>query len=144
MNRDSSFRSPVVSFAAAVVFAAVVIGCTSGCHQGSSPTEPSPGQTRTLAVRQTATIAAGVALSFDRVVSDSRCPAGAVCAWEGEATVSLTLSESGGTATFTLSDHSPTRVVGGYSFHLVSIRPYPEVGTGIREDAYRITIRASR
>jgi hypothetical protein len=144
MSRDSSFRSPLASFAAAVAIAAVVIGGTYGCHQESSPTEPLPGQTTTLAVRQTTTIAAGVALSFDRVLSDSRCPSGVVFAWEGEVTVALTLSESSGTATFTLSDHSPTRVVGGYSFQLVSIQPIPNAGTAIPEGAYRATIRASR
>ena len=79
MSRDASFRSPLASFAAAVAIAAVVIGGTYGCHQQSSPTEPLPGQTTTLAVRQTTTIAAGVALSFDRVLSDSRCPSGVVC-----------------------------------------------------------------
>jgi len=142
MDRDSSFRSRLASLVAAVGVAALSIAGMSGC-QGSSPTEPSDGRPITLAVGQTATIASGVTLSFDRVTSDSRCPSDVVCFWEGEVTVALTLSR-GGTEAFTLSDHSPTRVVGGYSFRLVSIQPYPKAGTAIPQNAYRVTIGASR
>jgi hypothetical protein len=137
--RDSSFRR----FVAAVGTVAIAIAGMSAC-QGTSPTEPSGPQTATLAVKQTATIARGLVLSFDRVVSDSRCPSGVVCVWEGEVTVALTLSESDGPSAFTLSDHSTTRVVGGYTFQLVSVQPSPVAGTPTPENAYRATIRISR
>jgi hypothetical protein len=34
----------------------------------------------------------GLALSFDEVVEDSRCPSDAACVWEGRALVGLTLA----------------------------------------------------
>ena len=142
MYRDSS--SPLSRFAAAVGMLAVAVAALSGCGQGTSPTEPFAAQTATLAVKQTAALAKGVAVSFDRVVSDSRCPSGVVCVWEGEVTVALTLSESDGPVAFTLSDDSPTRVVGGYTFELVSVQPSPVAGTATPENAYRATIRVSR
>ena len=122
---------------------ALAIVIALGCNQGSSPTEPGP-RTVTLAVRQTATIASGVTLSFDRVVSDSRCPSGVACVWVGEVTLALTLSGPGGTEAFTLSDQSPMRVVDGYTVQLISVEPSPTTGSTIPESSYRATIRASR
>jgi hypothetical protein len=95
-------------------------------------------------VGETVTIATGSVLSFDRVLSDSRCPRGISCVWEGEVTIALTLSESVGKAAFTLSDHAPTRFVNGYSFTLVSMQPAPTAGSTIPEADYRATIRVAR
>jgi hypothetical protein len=144
MYRYSSSRSPLAALAAAMGIVTVALAATSGCHERSSPTEPSHVQTATLAVGQTVTIATGMVLSFERVLSDSRCPSGVTCVWEGEVTVALTLSESVGTGAFTLSDHAPTRVVSGYSFTLVSVQPLPTAGSTIPEAAYRATIRVRR
>jgi len=98
----------------------------------------------TLAVGQTATIASGMVLYFERVLSDSRCPSGVTCVWEGEVTVALTLSGSMGSDAFTLSDHATTRVVSGTSFTLVSVQPLPTAGSTIPEASYQATIRVGR
>ena len=122
----------------AILAIAAMFGCSNG-----SPTAPSLGE-KTLATGQNIRIATGATLSFDRVVSDSRCAAGVVCAWEGEVTVALTLGAASGATPFTLSDHDRTRIVGGYRFELVAVQPAPVADRPIPPSAYRITIRISQ
>jgi hypothetical protein len=126
---------------AAIAIVAAAVVAAPGCNESSSPCESSQDQMTTLAVGQSATIASGMVLYFERVLSDSRCPSGVACVWEGEVTVALTLSESMGTTAFTLSDHAPTKIVSGYSFTLVSVQPLPTAGSTIPEAAYRATIQ---
>ncbi|MEV6912177.1 hypothetical protein [Amycolatopsis sp. NPDC051071] len=52
------------------------------------------GETVVLKAGDTAEVASkDVSVRFARLVSDSRCAAGMVCVWEGEAVVELTLAE---------------------------------------------------
>lgn len=139
MNNHSSHSTRLL---AAAGIAILTLAVTSGCNDGS-PTAPSLGQ-KTLAVGQNASIANGTTVSFDRVVSDSRCPAGIVCAWEGEVTVALTLGGSAGPTSFTLSDHDRTKVVGRFLFELVSVQPGRVADQSIPPAAYRITIRVAQ
>ncbi|MEU3621974.1 hypothetical protein BS329_01140 [Amycolatopsis coloradensis] len=54
------------------------------------------GETVVLNVGDTTEVASkDVSVRFTRLVSDSRCGAGMVCVWEGEAVVELTLAEPG-------------------------------------------------
>ncbi|EMD26897.1 hypothetical protein [Amycolatopsis azurea] len=54
------------------------------------------GETVVLKVGDTTEVASkDVSIRFARLVSDSRCPQGTVCVWEGEAVIELTLAEPG-------------------------------------------------
>ncbi|WP_181775757.1 hypothetical protein [Amycolatopsis pittospori] len=54
------------------------------------------GKTVVLKAGDTAEVASkDVSVRFAKLVSDSRCGAGMVCVWEGEAVVELTLAEPG-------------------------------------------------
>ncbi|MFE5569996.1 hypothetical protein ACFQ68_33750 [Amycolatopsis japonica] len=54
------------------------------------------GETVVLKTGDTTEVASkDVSIRFARLVSDSRCAAGMVCVWEGEAVVELTLAEPG-------------------------------------------------
>ncbi|KFU80004.1 hypothetical protein [Amycolatopsis lurida] len=54
------------------------------------------GETVDLKAGETAEVASkDVSIRFARVVSDSRCAAGMVCVWEGEAVIELALAEPG-------------------------------------------------
>ncbi|NJM15345.1 MAG: hypothetical protein HC896_08145, partial [Bacteroidales bacterium] len=70
----------------------------------------------------------GVALGFDEVVNESRCPVDVVCVWEGFIEVALTLYLSNGQSyPFTLFDHPDFRndtVIKGYKVALLKV--YPE------------------
>ena len=45
-----------------------------------------------LRAGQSAVVPGGLKVTFDRVVSDSRCPIDAICVWAGEAVIALKLS----------------------------------------------------
>jgi hypothetical protein len=135
-------RSPLVSILIPALV--ILLAFTSACHDGNSPTDPTGVQTTTLAKGHSASVAGGVVLSFDRVVSDSRCPTGVACAWEGEVTVRLILTDGGGSTPFTLSDHARSREVNGYTFTLIAVRPHPTAGSTIPESAYEVTVEVQR
>ena len=76
---------------------------------GSRTTEPpgtqqqmlaTSGDTVTLKLGESARVdPAGLMVSFDSVLADSRCPAQAVCVWAGSVRVLLTASENAGAGT---------------------------------------------
>lgn len=70
-------------------------------------------------------------LCFDSLLSDSRCPANAMCIWQGTATAKFSLTKDHETRTFVLStiDMPPTykkdTVLMGYKIEFVNLTPYP-------------------
>ena len=70
-------------------------------------------------------------LCFDSLLSDSRCPANAMCIWQGTATAKFSLTKGNETKTFVLStlDMPPTytkdTVMMGYKIEFVNLSPYP-------------------
>ena len=70
-------------------------------------------------------------LCFTAVVSDSRCPANAMCIWQGTAVGRFSFTKNKETAIFDLStlDQPPTynkdTVLMGYKIEFVNLLPYP-------------------
>jgi hypothetical protein len=62
-------------------------------------------------------------------ISDSRCPQGAACIWQGEAATVLTLTGAGTTRTDTLKLNTAPKTVayGDYRITLVDVLPVPRV-----------------
>lgn len=82
------------------------------------------GQTRLLDEER-------LAVSFARVLEDSRCPAGAQCITAGNAVVGLILHERGeATRMVELNTHSQPRKVSheGYVITVVDLQPLPTAG----------------
>ena len=78
----------------------------AGC--GSRVTEPRDTQQMLTATGDTVTLTlgesvrvdpAGLMVSFDSVLADSRCPARMMCVWAGSVRVLLTVSENAGSGT---------------------------------------------
>lgn len=69
-------------------------------------------------------------LSFDSI-SDSRCPIGAWCIWEGNASVRLLIKQAGEEdITFRLNTHGNNltdTLVNGLRYKLIDLLPYPEL-----------------
>ena len=77
------------------ILAVVLIAACLGATCGGNPTEPTAvplGQPFDLRAGQSAVVPGGLKVTFDRVVSDSRCPIDAICVWAGEAVIALKLS----------------------------------------------------
>lgn len=80
-----------------------------------------------LAPGQSVELAVGTTLSFERVVDDSRCPAGVQCIWAGEVRIALSLRMAGGTQAFELSTSSQPQVTqGGYRIGLLTYGACPK------------------
>ncbi len=73
------------------------------------------------------TIFKGVTLSFDSVVTDSRCPINADCVWEGFAKIKLSINQNSFylyTNYYTPND----TIVSDTYVELINLKPYPEIG----------------
>jgi len=72
-----------------------------------------------------------VKLSFDAVVSDSRCPANAMCIWQGAATATFSFSKNGNAHRFNLStitmepNYKKDTLISGYKIEFIHLLPYP-------------------
>lgn len=72
-------------------------------------------------------------ICLDSITSDSRCPDGAVCIWEGNAEVNLTLKTNTGNQHFKLSSLSKSflppndTLIAGYHIKLIDVKPYPSI-----------------
>ena len=69
-------------------------------------------------------------LSFDSLVTDSRCQTGAVCKWEGDAELILTFSKSNNKAELHLhtnSDFTNDKTAFGYNVELIDVNPHPHI-----------------
>jgi len=90
-------------------------------------------------------------LCFDSLVSDSRCPANAMCIWQGTATAKFSFTKNNETKTFVLStlDLPPTytkdTVLMGYKIEFVNLSPYPgTVSTPVPADKIKAELKITK
>ncbi len=83
-------------------------------------------------------------LTFVKLESDSRCPANAVCVWQGDAATRLRVQAGGNDVDTTLHTTLEPRLieVGGILLSLLEVRPYP--GTTDQPATPRIVVRVTR
>ncbi len=116
-------------------------GCGALAACGGGPSQPSDvaaGQEFTLAPGAAA-VADGLRVSFERVVSDSRCPTDAVCVWAGEVIVELKVD--GGSRQLRPGESATTA---GHRVSLVRVEPYPSSAAAISRENYRATLVVDR
>src|SRR5262249_56080249 len=90
-------------FAAAVLALATTAGCSADAP--AAPTGPVNEQV-TLAPRETTVVvAAGIAITFQGVMGDSRCPADVVCIQGGDAIVRIDVRPGAGGSAATVDLH---------------------------------------
>lgn len=69
-------------------------------------------------------------LCFDSLISDSRCPANAMCVWAGSALAKFSLAKNGESTSFNLvtlkyGNYNKDTVLLGYKIEFVNLSPYP-------------------
>ena len=86
-----------------------------------------------------------LAVRFNDVTGDSRCPADVVCIQGGSADVRITAQSDGSTRNYELrtGDMRPVQH-GGLTISLVQVAPYPFSSRVIRPDEYRATLKVTR
>ena len=126
--------------------------CASG-NGGGSPTTPSVrvDQEFTLAPGQTGAVNdASLRVRFDEVTSDSRCPEGVQCVWEGDAAVAISVSGGSGAARrhelhTSPADERPAEAgEGDYVIRLVGLQPGTRASAPIPPGDYRATFVVRR
>tara|TARA_Y100001972_G_C7666757_1_gene337392 strand:+ start:8318 stop:8740 length:423 start_codon:yes stop_codon:yes gene_type:complete len=71
-------------------------------------------------------------ISFIDLLEDSRCPANAICVWEGQARVKIEINENfeiltKELTTGTLKENQANKInIGHYTIELLKVIPYPE------------------
>lgn len=73
-----------------VLLLVLSLAACDSADTSSYPSDSRTGET-SIALGQTATLD-GLAVTFDEVVTDSRCPSDVECVWEGEAIVTVAVS----------------------------------------------------
>ena len=102
------------------------------------------GEEFTLAIGQVSGIAGeDLRVKFIEVVTDSRCPEGAVCIWAGQASslVELTHAKTPNRLVLTQPDGTGSFLDYEIAFDL---QPYPQVGRNIEDKDYRLKLKITR
>jgi hypothetical protein len=85
---------------------------------------------------------------FDRVVEDSRCPAGVACIQAGDGVIGITVTQRGGTTgryqLHTAPNGARSAVHGGVTIALEDLTPTPVSSRATPPQDYRATLRAHR
>ncbi len=77
-------------------------------------------------------------------ISDSRCPIGVNCIWEGEARVKIEMPNAEND-TLELSTHDQRTVISGkYTFELIDVTPYPDINTESKREDCRVKLKITR
>jgi hypothetical protein len=116
----------------------------SGCSSPTVPTVP-PVQEFVLEVGGSAAVSGtGLRVRFDRVLSDSRCPADAICITAGEGVVAVAIGRDGRPVeNLSLRTDGVGRraVVGDWALSLTKLDPYPLASHPTPLDDYKASFR---
>lgn len=126
-----------------LAFVVVLFAGALGCAAPSAPGGGVPlGAEFTLKPGETAQVqSTDLRVTFLGVVSDSRCPADAICVQAGDAVLALRV----GTAEVELrSASAPERVVGIYRVRVTRVEPYPFSSQPIVPADYRASLVVTR
>ena len=136
-------RSRLASLAALLA-----LGLAAGCaSQQPALRSVGIGETFTLRVSESATVEPRkVVLLFSEVVNDSRCPAGVVCVWEGDAEISIRAVAADGSSRDLRLHTARGEASGefaGLTIRLAGLEPAPREGTASRQADYRATLEVT-
>jgi len=82
-----------------------------------------------------------LSLTFDSMLSESRCPIGVVCFWQGNVAVKLTFKKGDLEYPFTFDSYfKPETTVGGYDFHFLDATPYPDISKSVDDSVYQVKL----
>ena len=133
---------------AKLILATFFVACSSGGYGPTDSGSPSPSDgSVSVAIGETAAVGAtGVTITFRAVTEDSRCPLSAVCVWEGNGQVALTLANGyGATREAGLNTSVDPRRIDYASLRITlsGLTPYP-AGDPIDPADYVATFRIER
>lgn len=134
----------------ALLAVVAILGSASGHAEGPAEgRKVALGESFTLRVGESALLEVeALRIGFQAVPTDSRCPKGENCIWEGDAIVRVWVQRGSG-AKEERELHTSEREPGAADFEswtirLVALDPYPVSGRTIRQADYIATLRVTR
>ena len=97
-----------------------------------------------LAVGEETAIGPGTRLRFERIISDSRCPAGVQCVWAGEVRIAMSVVSPGDTSAFELSGRENRTTVQAFEIELLSYDACPIDTGGPKKECASVKTTAGR
>jgi len=113
-----------------------------GCEEAVIEQGFTIGKEATFQVNQLYTSANGQYTLKITEVSDSRCPEGVQCIWQGEVTLKGEWTENGSKSSFEIHSvmSSMTQQPAGYTIEIVDAKPYPKYGTESKPENLVVTL----
>jgi hypothetical protein len=106
------------------------------------------GQEFELKINQEVTIEGeGLAVTFESVLEDSRCPEGVDCIWSGNAKIKIRSSKQKQTpATIELNTDAGPKSSSylNYEIKLVGLKPSPKPNEAVRQQEYKVALIIAR
>lgn len=127
--------------------AGALLAGSAACSSPTSPDGPFRAEVTLRPGQVTAVASTPLRVGFERVASDSRCPADALCIQSGDALVVFRVSVDGrAAADISLrtrggtTGENLTAVVAGYELSIAGLQPYPLSSSPIAPGDYRVTL----
>jgi len=113
-----------------------------GCEEAIIEQGFTIGKEATFQVNQLYTSANGQYTLKITEVSDSRCPEGVQCIWQGEVTVKGDWTENNSKSSFEIHSvmNDQTKQPTGYNIQIVDAKPYPKYGTESKPEDLVVTL----
>ncbi len=132
------------TLAGAILFIIIIL-VAQGCTRQSNGINAKLGQEFDIALGQNAAIPGeNLSIKFTKLVSDSRCPTGVQCIWQGEVSCLIELGYEGNTFSKVLTQSGLTGGMARTDFKsyeiAFAIEPYPEAGKSINQKNYRLQL----
>jgi hypothetical protein len=125
----------------------LVLLIVAGCG-AAADIYANPGQTFTLAIGQSASVnGEDLKIRFVDVVGDSRCAAGVVCFWAGEAICLVEITYANKTFDKVLTQPgllAPAQTDFANYNIAFDLKPYPQAGKEIEDKDYRLDLEIER
>ena len=122
----------------------LLAGCAAVSAGAGGPQAAALSTPFTLAEGESAVVGGEkVGVTFEKLLSESRCPADVQCIQAGEATIRVQVQPADGAKTaLTLSTRQDgsTGTVGRLTVTLTGLRPVPRVKTPPKDERYRATL----
>ena len=77
-------------------------------------------------------------------ITDSRCPIGVVCVWQGEATVYLDVKDGQSWEVVLKTVHQPVDTVNNYIFRLIDVLPYPKYQVEVPDSEKTVVLQIDK
>lgn len=113
----------------------------AACGTGAASPSPLPLDVE-IVLAPGESVGSELRLTFDRVASDSRCPADVQCIWEGDALVVATLRAAASNCPLelhTAGSLAHEAACGAYRVRLSALAPGPRASSPVPSTAYRAT-----